>query len=328
MKTKSLLILAIVVFLLYNAKANAQALTKVQTGVAIRASIDINGFTESFKNANYNISIVGGVGFHPFEWSFLYPSMHVGALLYNRGSNGSSYGHKYWSESNQFEILLNINVNGGFWSNNIDYERRRIPLYFFSDITANPLVNPFKHAFAVGTTKIWSFDRNKENQRIGFLNLLVDRRFQFNMYNDGSFFRKAGLGDGYDRYYTGGGQFSWHGDISNYFNDFELSFSKYTGFERGTFETANLLQIDFINFSKPETIYYNRNRLRFRMSSFRNNLAFHITAHNTDRDFQDMIHFKGDYTYFPDIFNNQWGLKNELKRLGIGASYLNYKSWD
>ena len=263
----------------------------------MRLTIDINGVENNFRYTNFNLSIIGGVGVHPFEASFVYPSLHTGVMLYSRGDNGSSYQDKFW-DSFQVELLLDATLTSGFWRNNVNHNLRTVPLYHFSDILPNPLVNPFQHSLGLGINWIYSFDDYKQCdriQKIGFGNILIDRHFQFNMYNDGTPYRQLGLTDKHDRYYTGGGQFSYHTDNNYFFDTIELSFMKYTGFDYSAFETANLLQLDFIPHKRAETTFYNKNRLRLRLGNSTDNYSLHITAHNTDKDFQDFIHYKGDY---------------------------------
>lgn len=301
----------------------------MQYGVSIRATIDLTPFDkQKFKNSSVNISLTGGLGFHPFEISSLYQSFHLGILMYSRGDLGAPY-NKGFFEGSQFELIGDATLTGGYFAKNANHTLRRVPLYHFSQITSNPLVNPFQHSFSLGTVFVKFFDSYKDSfQQVGFGNVMIDRRFQLNMFNDGTPFSIFQiLNDKQDRYYTGGGMLSWHNDSTYEFDLIEFSFLKFTGYEEGLFELANLLQVDVLAFKNENTIYYNKNRLRFRIMSSRNNYSAHITFHNTDIDFQDFIHLKGDWTFFPDIFKNQKGWDNELRRMGIGGSYFHFKNY-
>lgn len=298
----------------------------IQTGVMLRSTIDLNGFESGFEFSNFNISLIGGMGFHPFEQSYLYPTLHAGILIYNRGDLGAPYDKGFF-KSTQFEFMFNTTINVGNFAKNSNHFKRRVPLYHFSNLVPNPLLNPFHTSIALGTNFIFFTDKYKSSsQQVGFVNVLIDRRFQFNMINDGFWFPKIGLSDGLDRYYTGAGQFSWHIDSKYAFDSFEIGFFKFTGYETIAFETANSLQLDYINYKKPRSIYYSKNRIRFGMNSSMNNYGLHLTFHNTDKDFQDFIHYKGDWTYFPDIFKNKKDGINDFKRIGIGGSYFYTKN--
>ncbi|QHI38696.1 hypothetical protein IMCC3317_40900 [Kordia antarctica] len=302
----------------------------IQYGVAIKATIDFNGFANSFKYTNYNIAVVGGAGAHPFDYTDAYPSIHAGLLLYNRGDLISSY-EKGFLNSTTIDFILDFSVTVGYYTGNVNFDKRFVPLYHFSDFTPNPLQNPFQHSLTVGTNFIWFIDKYKRDtkelpQRVGFTGIMIDRRFQLNTYNDGSIWAKIGLTDRLDRYYTGGGVIAYHINNQHSFNNIELSFHKFTGHEKYAFDTANLLQLDFIPFKNPKTYYYSKSRFRVSLTSFRNNFGLHVTLHNTDSDPQDYIHFTGQSAYHPDIFPNKGKFWNDLKRLGLGGFWLNTNS--
>ncbi len=298
-------------------------LNVLQYGVAIKTTIDINGIESKGKYSNFNIAVVGGIGGHPLDLKNFYPTAHAGFMIYNRGELISDYSKGFY-DSTIIDFFVNLTLNTGYYRDNVNFRIRNVPLYHFSDFTPNPLQNPFQHSFSLGSNIVLSTDKNRREQpqRIGFLNLNIDRHFQFSMYNDGSFYKSVGLADGLDRYYTGGGMFSYHLDNTSDFNILEFSFHKFTGHEKYAFDAGNLLQLDFIPFKEPQTYYYNKNRLRFSMSNTSKNYGIHLTAHNTDKDFQDKIHFDGNYSYHPDIFKDFPGIANELKRLGIGGYWI------
>jgi hypothetical protein len=323
---KNTFILGLLLFvgLLCNSQTND--VNDIQYGVAIKATLDINGYANSFSYTNFNIALVGGVGAHPFDYSALYPSLHGGFLLYNRGDLISSYEKGFWN-STSIDILLDISLSVGYYTGQTNFAKRFVPLYHFSDFSPNPLQNPFQHSLTVGSNFIWYTDKYKKTagdlpQRVGFTNLMVDRRVQLSVYNDGSIWARSGLADGFDRYYTGGGVLAYHMDSEHLASTFEFSFHKFTGHEKYAFDTANLLQIDHIPFRHKETYYYSKSRMRLSATSLKNNAGVHITFHNTDRDVQDLIHFTGDDTFHPDIFPNRGGLFNELGRMGFGGFWL------
>ncbi len=298
-------------------------LNDIQYGIAVKATIDLNGYGNYFKYSNYNIAVVGGAGIHPLDINFLYPSIHAGVLLYNRGDLISSYKKGFFS-STVLDFILDATINTGIYSKNINFNKRLVPLYHFSDFTPNPLQNPFQHSFSFGFNLIWSPNesRTEQPQRVGYTGVMIDRRFQISVYNDGSIWAKTGLADGLDRFYTGGGVITYHMDRKNDINTLEASFHKFTGHEKYAFDTATLLQLDFIPFKKDSTYYYSKSRFRFTATSLKNNGGIHLTLHNTDKDPQDWIHFMQDSAYHPDVFYNREKWWNELKRIGLGGFWL------
>lgn len=308
--------------LLHNANSQTNKLSEIQYGVAVKATIDL-GTSKYFKYSNYNIAVAGGVGVHPFEYAEAYPSIHGGFLLYNRGDLISSY-QKGFFNSTCLDLFMDFSLTMGYYTSNTNYVKRFVPLYHFADFTPNPLQNPYQHSLTIGTNVIWLFGKYKQElpQRIGFTGVMIDRRFQLSTYNDGSVWSKTNLADGLDRYYTGGGAAAYHLNHTTEISNLELSFHKFTGHEKYVFDTANLLQIDHIPFQHPETYYYSKSRFRLSVTSLEQHAGVHITFHNTDKDPQDWIHFTGDDTYHPDVFDNHPGLGNELKRIGIGGFWL------
>ncbi len=292
----------------------------LQYGVALKTTIDLNT-----TSPNYNIAFTGGIGGHPFDYAEAFPSIHSGFIIYNKGDLVSSYNpDRGFFTSSTFDFFIDFTLTLGYYTQHTNFEKRFVPLYHFSDFTPNPLQNPFQHSLTLGTNVIWFWDKYKKEQpqRVGFTGIMIDRRIQASTYNDGSIWGRFGLGDGLDRFYTGGGMVSYHLNNNNLFNKIELSFHKFTGHEKYVFDTANLLQLDFIPFKNPETYYYSHSRFRGSITSYQNDFGLHITAHNTDKDPQDWIHFTGDDVYHPDLFGNQRGIYNEFKRLALGGFYL------
>ena len=310
-----LILVSILSGIIHHVSGQTNDVNDIQYGVALKTTIDLN-----LQHPNFNIALAVGGGAHPFDFPEAYPSIHAGFLLYNKGDLVSSYKKSFFG-STSLDFFISGSFSLGFYSQNIDFDTRFVPLYYFSDFTPTPLQNPFRQSFTFGTNIIW-LTQKKDNglpQFVGFTGLMIDRRLQLSTYNDGSIWARAKLGDGLDRYYTGGGMIAYHLDNQNDLSSIEFSFHKFTGHEKYAFDIANQLQIDFIPYKNSKMYYYNKNRFRLTLGSFKNNLGFHLTAHNVDRDPQDWIHFKGGDTYHPDIFKDKKGPWNEIHRIGIGG---------
>src|ERR1700690_988020 len=80
---------------------------------------------------------------------------------------------------------------------------RNVPLYYFSNFSYPALQNPYSYSISAGTNFIFSTDKFKSSQRVGFLNIHL-HTMQVSYYNDGgSPFEQTYLGDGKDRFYSG-----------------------------------------------------------------------------------------------------------------------------
>ena len=169
---------------------------------------------------------------------------------------------------------------------------RNVPLYYFSNFTFPALQNPYDYSISLGTDFIISTDKFKGNQRVGFLNVHVDR-FQVSYYNDaGTPIDELYLGDGRDRYYTGGATFSYNGKPKQGVNLIELSFKKFTGYTRNAFEVSNKLDLAFVNYNNPEEKYYNKSLWSLTISNPEKGVGININRYNyTDWDVQHLIHF-------------------------------------
>lgn len=174
----------------------------------------------------------------------------------------------------------------------IQKSRRNVPLYYFSNFTYPALQNPYDYSITAGTIFVLSSDRQKSNQRLGFLNIHV-KRLQVSYYNDGGTpFDETFLGDSKDRYYTGGAMVSYHGNSFNSVNLAELSFNKFTGYTKNAFEVSNKLNLAFVNYNNPQQKYYNKSLWTLNISNPEKGYGINLNRYNyTNWDIQHLIHF-------------------------------------
>ena len=167
-----------------------------------------------------------------------------------------------------------------------------VPLYYFGDFTFPALQNPYRYSFSVGTNIIFTTDRNKTAQRVGFFNVHLNH-VQISYYNDGGTpFDDSYLGDGKDRYYTGGALFSYHGKPYTAINLIELSFHKFTGYTKNAFEVSNKLDLAYVNYKNKEEKYYNKSMWTLNISNPAKGFGINIHRYNyTKWDVQHLIHF-------------------------------------
>ena len=145
-------------------------------------------------------------------------------------------------------------------------------------------------------------------------------RGQISYYNDGGPVLKW-VGDKRDRYYTGGIVLSYHGAINDPVNLVELSYHKYTGYQKYAFDVADKLQIDFLNYYDSEQFCYNQQRWRLNISNLNNGYGGSMSVYdNNSLDVQNLIHFNTNVPYHPDYSReSRWmfGARYEYNYTGI-----------
>ncbi|WP_299535638.1 hypothetical protein [Ulvibacterium sp.] len=281
-------------------------------GVAIKLEFEMQ------RDINFKLSTVGGIGRKIDDIEFIYPSFHVELQIFNSGFGTSLIQAKH--RNFVFDVLTSFQVSTGIREiNEVQRENRFNPLFHFSNLSATPLHNPYFNSIGLGSVFIISSDNKRESQLVGTLYLNIERTVQFTYYNDGPPFANW-LSDGFDRYYTGGAHVSFHTDTKNYLSQYELSYHKFTGYQRFAFEMANHLQIDFIPYSDQEAFYYNQSRWRFKAANPENGYGILISKYDMQHwDIQDLIHFSRNNSYHPDTYRNN--------RLGIGLDYNFIKNY-
>lgn len=106
------------------------------------------------------------------------------------------------------------------------------------------------------------------------------KNVSINYYNDGGMpLNLLGLGDSFDRWWTGGGGIYYHSIRKN--NLFELTFDQFTGYERQYFELASRLGMDVQDYSifsdiKPDTIGTRYNVTGFRSGNNYNSSSYSL----------------------------------------------------
>jgi len=176
--------------------------------------------------------------------------------------------------------------------NVITKTNRNVFLYYFSNFSYPALQNPYDYSVSIGTNFISSTDKFKSSQRVGFLNLHL-RTIQMSYYNDGGTpFDQTYLGDGKDRFYTGGALISYHENSNRDINLVELAFNKFTGYTKNAFEVSSKLDLAFVNYNNTEQKYYNKSLWSLHVSNPEKGLGININRYNyTNWDIQDIIHF-------------------------------------
>ena len=134
--------------------------------------------------------------------NFVEPGVNLAVNFYNGGLGALSNS----SEMN-FDTVLTAKVTAGTGNGN------PMTVYPLHVNSGTGLVDNFNYSATIGTNFI--LNNNQRNQQVGFVQVRAGD-FSFQTYNDFGGFKKLGLSDGYDRWWTGGGNFTFGARNSNY----------------------------------------------------------------------------------------------------------------
>jgi hypothetical protein len=175
----------------------------------------------------------------------------------------------------------------------------RLRLRSFNSFIANPISDEFHHSITVGSNVVLNTD--KRNQITGFTNVNIARFIRFGYMNDGPPFGGFGLGDRYDRWWTGSGFIEifldqgYTRDLKSPYLDskFIYNFDRFTGNVQEAYEVSNLLGFKYVPDYKLKENYFNRARGKIGFESY--TLGYEISAQwlgLLENDLQDIIHHR------------------------------------
>lgn len=268
----------------------------LQYGASLKAAIEFGN-----KAPLLRLGVTSGVSRQILN--FLYPAYNIEIQLYN-GGLGSRSRTPVQKKLISFDLINAFMLTLG--SQNMikktgaeSVNNWNVPLYCFADFSYPSLLNPYKYSLSFGTNIILPItDKAKSKQRIGIINIHIGR-FQFSYYNDGGLLiPDLYLGDAEDRFYTGGGVFSYHLPASNAIDLIELSFHKFSGYSKHSFQLADELEFAFVNYKDPSQEYYNKGYFGLNIASTTKGIGLNYRLNNGySSDFQHKIHYQGNYSY-------------------------------
>lgn len=264
-------------------------------GVGVQLRIDMG----LRRTTNYTLSVNLGIGRNIGKNCLL--SYQFNANLYQGGLGNSML----YSAHNHIQLDLvnafSLTVGGGHYA----FGR---PIYAWTPNYAQSLTNPYRHAATLSTNFVWN--KNHRAQQIGAI-CLTSGDVMLGYYNDGMPFDLAGMGDSYDRYWTGGGFL--HVIIQPTKLQGIIRFDKFTGFVRDAFELANLLRLRYALYSDLDQMAYNQGRVSLTVIH-PSGVGFTTALYN-QYDVQDLIHRAMRQAYHPNIYR---------RRIMLGAQYWHF----
>ncbi|HEY5406779.1 MAG TPA: polymorphic toxin type 23 domain-containing protein, partial [Ginsengibacter sp.] len=242
-----------------------------QYGFSVKGSVEF-GLNSKSQKPVFRLCTDFGIGSNVLARA-LYFSINTELQLYNGG-----LGSKRRGENKKPGVTLDI-INAFTLTTglrnylihdslpHIINTDRNVPLYYFSNFSYPALQNPYSYSISAGTNFIFSTDKYKSSQRVGFLNVHL-HTIQISYYNDGGTpLEQTYLGDGKDRFYSGGALISYHGISNNGINLVEISFNRFTGYTKNAFEVSNKLDLAFVNYNNTEEKYYNKSLWSFNIGN-------------------------------------------------------------
>ncbi len=188
-----------------------------------------------------------------------------------------------------------------------------------------------KYALFIGTNFI--LNNHRRNQAVGSITGTIGD-FSINYYNDGGIpIDIVGIGDGFDRWWTGGFMFLWHTHnkdlVGKYhsFNRIEASFDQFTGYAPLIYELSNVLGINIpeYNMTRSKDTLFNAitpgtfNSAAYNLKVYLNeNLGFDagimgsLTSKKAYYGIQDIIHRNGQFPLHPN---------KDINRFTVGLTF-------
>jgi hypothetical protein len=295
MKAKYILMLPLLAVASIYAQSNP-LISQVQYGATLKAKFEFPFNSKNEPCVIFRLSSNLGVA---SSWlsDQIYPSVNCEFQLYNGGMGSRNDSLSTYTT---FDAVLAFTMTAGSLSSSFKEDSqlltRNIPLRYFADFAAPSLQNPYDYSFSLGTNLIWSTDGARLFQRTGFLNANFSG-VQLSYYNDGTPFQFVLLGDGKDRYYTGGGVLSYtkgYGNISELKSySIEISYHKFTGFNLSSFELANSLGFSNVDYKEEYQQKLDKSIWKFNILSNDQNqgVGAAVSFYNSNRfDGQHWIH--------------------------------------
>lgn len=261
----------------------------------------------------YRITANAGIGSN-FLDSWLYPTFNGELQLYNGGigSRTRRDAHRQCT----LDFIAAFTFTAG-WKNYFTAQNdpgnplkhRNVPLYYFADFGYPALQNPYRYSASIGTNVVLSTNKKRAPQRIGFVGFHASR-WQISSYNDGGQpFRFLQIGDRADRYYTGGGVLSYHGDTYTQVNLIELSYHKFTGYTKNAFELSNELQLPYVNYRDKEQKYFNKSLWTLNIANLVRGVGVNLRAYNfIHYDIQHLLHWGLFNSYHLVPYKPHWSI--------------------
>ncbi|MBC7773886.1 MAG: hypothetical protein H7246_00500 [Phycisphaerae bacterium] len=230
----------------------------------LSCSVSLNFNLNNKRASNYFFSAAVGASYQ-VRWRkkdppFLQPSTQFTANFY-QGTVGTSIKPDQRMKY-QFEMVANAALTARL-SRDFYFDEK--PVRTFCNFNTVAVTHRYKNSVTLATNFVINPKHSTRNQQVGFGGFSTGD-FALGYYNDGTPWNFIGLGDGYDRWWTGGGFFeiwSLHAPTR-----LGLYYDNFTGGNDDevveAFEIANVLGLAHVDFRDPDLTYFNRGQIMMR----------------------------------------------------------------
>jgi hypothetical protein len=285
------------------AMAQHDPLLRVSCSVSLHVNLNAK------KSSNFFVSTAVGASyqqsFKPGGLSWLQPSAQLTANFYQ-----GTVGTNIWPEdpsARQFELVFNTALTTRLTKDSYFGEK---PVRTFCNFNAVAISHTYKNSLTLATNFVLNPRYPNRNQQVGFGGVSTGD-FALGYYNDGTPWNFIGLGDGADRWWTGGGYFEvWTMDapvrLGLYYDNFTGGES--AGRTTKAFEFANVLGLAHVDFKDKSLQYFNRGQIMVR-AALRNGLGVSaILSGDKYMFFQNFIHKSMDQSLYPSYASERFHL--------------------
>ena len=266
-------------------------------GVAIKCNINLN----LRGSTGLSCSVSGGIRkeFKIGNDFYTIPAYQLSCNIYYNGL-GNNILDEF--KEMQLDLVNSVTLTNGF---GLDRNERPAKLRSFNDMTANPIENDLRWSFSLGTNYI--FNNHARNQQLGSFSFNLWKVLTFGYYNDAAPFHKLGLGDRFDRLWTGGGfgtlnigrLVSELGGGDSEWTDFRLyyNYERFTADVQAAYVMSKYLSLDHVLVKNPQDNFYNRGQTTFGIKHA-NGWGFNVDflGQFPAFDLQDKTHIKRGFS--------------------------------
>ena len=271
----------------------------------LACSVSLNFNLNNKRSSNYFFSLAVGASYQ-VSWrkkdpSFLQPSTQLTANFY-QGTVGTSIKPDQRMKY-QFEWVANAALTARVGP---DFYFDEKPVRTFSNFNTVAVTHKYKNSVTLATNFVINPKNSSRNQQVGFGGFSTGD-FALGYYNDGTPWNFIGLGDGFDRWWTGGGFFEiWSLRASKRLG---IYYDNFTGGNDDevveAFELANVLGLAHVDFRDPDLTYFNRGQIMLR-GSLPSGLGMSLIL-SGDRYMliQNLIHRAMDQSFYQSFANDR-----------------------
>jgi hypothetical protein len=267
--------------------------SQFQYGVTAKVVADLS---VHLKKCNIRASVATGVGY------LLYPTNLVSAHI---EFSGALRGLGTYRNGSTSYLVAGLNTTQSFGESSqqtIPELYRNQPLYYFTDLAAPPLQNPFRNSIALGVNGVLYFNKYQKCkfQRIAFVGAKINV-VHITYSNDGGPILKY-WGDRKDRYFTGGGFVNVHLNDDLAVNKYGFSFYKFTGYTDLSFEISDELLFSSVDYKYSNQNYFNKGFWSLSVGNTSHGDAF--VRYNDPKDIyevQNFIHYSMGFGYHQNL---------------------------